>query len=125
MSAGHCRGTVVVGPSITAGGCIWLTGWALRYLGPTNTLTNHQAAELASAPRGTAPRRGSSVPRPLPAAWLAQFDGDPLPYLQIQPTVVAEVEADAAQEHHRLWRHGARYLRVRTGRSIYDVPLAS
>jgi ATP-dependent DNA ligase len=101
----------------------------LRYLGRTGTLTDHQATELAPYLDVPTTRRGGGVhhpwPRPLPAGWLAQFGyREPLGYLQVQPTVVVEVHVEAAYEHHR-WRHGARYLRVRTDMSIYDVPLAT
>ena len=48
----------------------------------------------------------------------------PLPYLQVQPTVVVEIEVDAAFEHHR-WRHLVRYRRSRPDLSVYDVPLVS
>jgi hypothetical protein len=43
---------------------------------------------------------------------------EPLPYLQVEPSRVAEIEVDTAYEHHR-WRH----VRVRPDLSIHDVPL--
>jgi hypothetical protein len=61
-------------------------------------------------------------PQPLPAGWSGQFDAQPLSYVQVQPTVVAEIEVDTAYAHHR-WRHRVRYLRHRTDLSVYDVPL--
>jgi hypothetical protein len=62
-------------------------------------------------------------PQPLPAGWSGQFDHpQPLPYVQMQPTVVAEIQVDTAYEHHR-WRHRARYARPRLDLSVHDVPL--
>jgi hypothetical protein len=43
--------------------------------------------------------------------------------VQVEPDAVAEVEVDAAYEHAQ-WRHQARFLRIRSDLSIYDVPLA-
>ncbi|WP_130333705.1 hypothetical protein [Micromonospora kangleipakensis] len=72
------------------------------------------------------PRRGAVThpwPEPLPAARSGQVDRpEPLPYIQVEPTVVADIEVDTAYEHHR-WRHRVRYARPRTDRSVGDVPL--
>ncbi len=99
----------------------------LRYTGRSHPLNTGQAVELAallSPPR--MPRRGAVAhpwPQPLPASWSGQFDRpEPLPYVQVEPTVVAEIDADVAFEHGR-WRHRVRYARNRADMSVYDVPL--
>ena len=62
-------------------------------------------------------------PEPLPASWSGQLERpEPLRYVQVDPTVVAEIDADIAFEHGR-WRHGVRYARARPDMSVYDVPL--
>jgi hypothetical protein len=41
-------------------------------------------------------------PQPLPAGWAGQFDqAEPLPYIQVQPTVGADNEVDTAFENRR------------------------
>jgi hypothetical protein len=99
----------------------------LRYTGRSHPLTSAQAAELArllSPPR--MPRPGTAAhpwPQPLPASWSGQLDRpEPLPYVRVEPTVVAEIDADVAFEHQR-WRHRVRYARSRPEMSVYDVPL--
>ncbi|MEU4476478.1 ATP-dependent DNA ligase [Micromonospora sp. NPDC023966] len=99
----------------------------LRYTGRSHPLTAAQAGELApllSPPR--LPRPGATAhpwPQPLPASWSGQLDRpEPLPYAQVDPTVVAEIDADVAFEHQR-WRHRVRYARARPDMSVYDVPL--
>ncbi|MET8907621.1 hypothetical protein [Micromonospora sp. NPDC004551] len=47
---------------------------------------------------------------------------DPWPYVQVDPVVVAEIDADVAFEHQR-WRHRVRDARARRDTSVYDVPL--
>ncbi|MEU5725042.1 hypothetical protein ABZ783_24910 [Micromonospora sp. NPDC047738] len=62
-------------------------------------------------------------PAPLPASWAGQLERpEPLRYVQVEPTVVVEIDADVAFEHGR-WRHRVRYARVRPDLSVYDVPL--
>jgi len=73
------------------------------------------------APLGPLLRRSGTLahpwPEPLPASWSGQLDRPkPLPYVQVEPTVVVEIDTDVAFEHQR-WRHGVRYARARrTGR---------
>ncbi|MCW3820212.1 hypothetical protein ONA91_37865 [Micromonospora sp. DR5-3] len=99
----------------------------LRYTGRSHPLTSEQRAalaELLSPPR--MPRRGAIAhpwPQALPASWSGQLDRpEPLPYAQVEPSVVAEIDADVAFEHGR-WRHRVRYARARPDMSVYDVPL--
>jgi hypothetical protein len=58
-----------------------------------------------------------------PASWSGPLDlSEPLRYVQVEPTVVAEVEVDSAFEHRR-WHHWVWYVRPRLDLSVDDVPL--
>jgi ATP-dependent DNA ligase len=100
----------------------------LRYTGRTHPLRPEQRRELSPllAPVYAQRPGGPLVhpwPQPLPASWSGQLDRpEPLRYVQVQPTVAAEIDVDTAFEHHR-WRHRVRYLRPRLDLSVYDVPL--
>ncbi|MEU0157119.1 ATP-dependent DNA ligase [Micromonospora fulviviridis] len=101
----------------------------LRYTGRTHPLTDAQREQLGAllSPVRARQHRGAAVehpwPEPLPASWSGQLDRpEPLRYVQVDPTVVAEIDADVAFEHGR-WRHGVRYARARPDMSVYDVPL--
>ncbi|MEU9828549.1 ATP-dependent DNA ligase [Micromonospora chersina] len=101
----------------------------LRYTGRTHPLTGAQREQLGGmlSPLHPLQHRRAAVmhpwPEPLPASWSGQLDRpEPLRYVQVEPTVVAEIDADVAFEHGR-WRHGVRYARPRPDMSVYDVPL--
>ncbi|SIM72370.1 ATP-dependent DNA ligase [Micromonospora cremea] len=101
----------------------------LRYTGRTHPLTSAQREQLAGMLSLLHPqqhRLAAAVhpwPEPLPASWSGQLEGpEPLRYVQVEPTVVAEIDADVAFEHGR-WRHRVRYARARPDMSVYDVPL--
>ncbi|WP_121401448.1 ATP-dependent DNA ligase [Micromonospora sp. M71_S20] len=99
----------------------------LRYTGRTHPLGTPQRLELATllSPLILPHRHavGHPWPDPLPASWSGQFDRpEPLRYVQVQPTVVADIEVDTSFEHQR-WRHRVRYARPRPDLSVYDVPL--
>ncbi|MFY1655857.1 ATP-dependent DNA ligase [Micromonospora sp. WMMD1274] len=101
----------------------------LRYTGRTHPLTGAHRKELGGLLSPLRPRQhyGAAVmhpwPEPLPASWSGQLDRpEPLWYVQVEPTVVAEIDADVAFEHGR-WRHRVRYARHRPDMSVYDVPL--
>lgn len=101
----------------------------LRYTGRTHPLTGAQREELGGMLSPLHPlqhRRAAVVhpwPEPLPASWSGQLERpEPLRYVQVEPTVVAEIDADVAFEHGR-WRHRVRYARARRDMSVYDVPL--
>lgn len=105
----------------------------LRYLGRTHPLTPAQRGELSPLlTRAGQDRRGGGIvhpwPEPLPAAWASESSYGrrerDLPYVQLRPTVVAEIQVDATQEDRLRWRHGVTFLRPRLDLSIYDVPLA-
>nr|WP_279635743.1 ATP-dependent DNA ligase [Micromonospora inaquosa] len=101
----------------------------LRYTGRTHPLSAAQREELGGmlSPLRAAQRRGAPVlhpwPEPLPAFWSGQLErAEPLRYVQVEPNVVVEIEADVAFEHQR-WRHRVRYVRALPEVSVYDVPL--
>lgn len=102
------------------------TGARLRYTGRSHPLSTWQRRELAALLRRAPQHRRGGVdhpwPQPLPAVWSGQLDRpDPLPYVQVEPAVVAEISVDTAFEHRR-WRHAVHYLRPRPDLSVYDVP---
>ncbi len=100
----------------------------LRYTGRTNPLSTAQQRELGGmlippAPYDPGRSTPHPWPQPLPANWSGQFHRpQPLPYRQVLPVLVAEIQADTAFEYQR-WRHPVRFIRVRADMSPYDVPL--
>jgi ATP-dependent DNA ligase len=100
----------------------------LRYVAQTHTLPAAERRALAGLlPPLTlqaAANHRHRWPHPLPAAWSAQLDErQPLPYVQVQPVIVAEVEADAAYDpEYGRWRHRTRYIRIRPEMDARDVP---
>jgi ATP-dependent DNA ligase len=114
----HDPETLLLGRMDTAG--------RLRYTGRTHPLTTQQRRELAPLLTPAAHRTHGVEhpwPQPLPATWTGQLERpQPLPYHQVEPNLVAEIQVDTAYEHHR-WRHRVRYLHPRLDMSPYDVPL--
>jgi hypothetical protein len=103
------------------------TSGRLRYTGRTTVLTELQSTQLSTtltaAPPGGGTRIAHPWPQPLPAAWTGQFDKtEPVRYLQVQPTTVAQISVDTAFEHQR-WRHMVRHELVRAELSTQDVPV--
>lgn len=99
----------------------------LRYVGRTHALSLVQRRELAYLLTTAPQRRAGGVdhpwPQPLPASWSGQFQHpEPLSYIQVEPAIVVEINADTAFEHRR-WRHRVHLHRARVDMSIYDVPL--
>ena len=99
----------------------------LRYTGrsfPLSTTLQQQIAPHLAPAAGTAWAGANHPwPQPLPAGWSGQLPRpEPLPYLQVVPTVVVEISVDTAFENMR-WRHGVRVLRTRTDLTDRDVPL--
>lgn len=77
-------------------------GW-LRYVGQTHPMRavhRHALADLLPPlALQAAANHKHPWPHPLPAAWSAQLDErEPLPYVQVNPVIVAEVETDAAYD---------------------------
>lgn len=98
----------------------------LRYTGRTRPLAASQrrqvAEQLTPAPQKLTGGLDHPWPQPLPAAWSGQLgQPSPLPYIQVQPTTVVEIQVDTAFEHGR-WRHPPAFVRHRPDLSIYDVP---
>jgi ATP-dependent DNA ligase len=89
----------------------------LRFVGHTHRIRAQQRRELAGlqpmAFRGEG--SGHPWPCPLPAGWTAGLAyREPLPYLQVEPTVVAEVDTDVARDGpFRRLRHSCRLVRIR------------
>ncbi|NMO57698.1 ATP-dependent DNA ligase [Actinoplanes sp. TBRC 11911] len=101
----------------------------LRFSGQTHRIPAAQRKELARL--RTMPFSGDANghpwPCPLPASWAGQLaDRLALPYLQVEPTLVAEVETDTAHDgpYERL-RHRARLVRIRPDLQTRDVHLLS
>nr|WP_296064227.1 ATP-dependent DNA ligase [uncultured Actinoplanes sp.] len=95
----------------------------LRYVGRTGALTVPQRRDVTPLLRRAGSVRSQPWPQPLPAAWLGQFQrSEPLAYVPVRPSLVAEVIVDQAYEAGR-WRHQARFLRVRAELEASDVSL--
>jgi ATP-dependent DNA ligase len=97
-----------------------------RYVGQTHPVKAEHRQDVARALRGL-PFRGPSAghpwPCPLPPAWTGNFaDRQPLPFIPVEPTVVAEVEVDTALDgpFGRV-RHRGRLVRIRLDLHPDDV----
>jgi ATP-dependent DNA ligase len=97
----------------------------LRFTGQTHRIRAEHRPDLARlktmAFRGDT--NGHPWPCPLPSGWTADLTNrEPLPYLQVEPTLVAEVEIDTALDgpFDRL-RHRGRLLRIRAELQSADV----
>jgi hypothetical protein len=90
----------------------------LVVVGRTVPLTAAQSAKLGAVLRPA--RRGHPWPDEITSQrWGAKDSKKPL--TKVQPTVVAEVLADAAMQAGQ-WRHGLRYSRYRADLQPEDVP---
>ncbi|GLH98834.1 hypothetical protein Pa4123_41090 [Phytohabitans aurantiacus] len=103
-----------------------LTG-RLRYVGRTHTLTASLRRELSARLTRSPQRRAGGVdhpwPQPLPPSWSGQLErSEPLPYVQVEPDTVIEIQVDTAYEHTR-WRHRVQAIGYRAELSVFDVPL--
>ncbi|SCG15507.1 ATP dependent DNA ligase domain-containing protein [Micromonospora echinofusca] len=99
-----------------------------RYVARTHALPAAQRRALAGLLPPLALQAAANHKHPwphrLPAAWSAQLgDRQPLPYVRLQPVIVAEIETDAAYDlEYGRWRHPTRYVRLRADLSAHDVP---
>jgi hypothetical protein len=98
----------------------------LRFLTCTHRLRSRQRRDLAGL-QGmvfSGPRSGHPWPCPLPAAWAGRFtQRTPLPYLPVDPTLVAEIHIDSATDGPLdRPRHGATLVRIRPDLHPYDLP---
>jgi ATP-dependent DNA ligase len=90
----------------------------LRYTGQTHPINARHRQELVLALRGLpfqGPGAGHPWPCPLPAAWSGAWNGRaPVPFIPVEPTVVAEVQVDTARDGPlgRI-RHRCRHVRIR------------
>ncbi|WP_199512185.1 ATP-dependent DNA ligase [Nucisporomicrobium flavum] len=99
----------------------------LHFLAQTHPIKAAQRAELAEHLRPMVFQgdgAGHPWPRPLPAAWSIELtDRRPVPYVQVEPLLVAEVEVDTAVDgpvgRHR---HRVRHLRLRPDLAPHNVP---
>ncbi|WP_188944326.1 ATP dependent DNA ligase [Nakamurella endophytica] len=90
----------------------------LTIVGRTGQLTDRHARALATHLTPAAPGH------PWPDRMLAnRFSPgrDRVTLTKVQPTLVVEVAADSARQGNG-WRHGLRYLRVRTDLALEDLP---
>jgi ATP-dependent DNA ligase len=91
---------------------------AFRYVGQTHRIKAEDRHDLARALHGLSfrgPGAGHPWPCPLPAGWTGDFaERQPLAFIPVEPTVVAEVEVDTALDgpFGRV-RHGGRLVRIR------------
>ncbi|MEU7822985.1 ATP-dependent DNA ligase [Catellatospora sp. NPDC049133] len=96
----------------------------LRYVGRTRPLTGPQRREVGALLGLVAELADAGVhpwPDRLPAAWTGQFNvTEPLPYRQVPPLLVVEVEHDTAWEFGR-WRHPPKLQRSRPDLAPGDV----
>jgi len=98
----------------------------LRYAGQTHPVKAEHRQDLARTLRGLpfrGPGAGHPWPCPLPPAWTGNFaDRQPLPFIPVEPAVVAEVEVDTALDgpFGRVRHHG-RLVRIRLDLHPNDV----
>ncbi len=91
----------------------------LRYVGRTAPLAAPSRREIALLLQ---PATDHPWPVPLPVAWQGRLGRpEPLPYVPLVPSLVAEFGADVAFETGR-FRHPVRYLRPRLDLDPADIP---
>jgi ATP-dependent DNA ligase len=97
-----------------------------RFVGQTHPVRAEARHDVADALRGLpfrGPGAGHPWPCPLPAGWTGNFaDREPVAFIPVEPTVVAEVEVDTALDgpFGRL-RHRGRLVRIRLDLHPNDV----
>jgi ATP-dependent DNA ligase len=96
----------------------------LRFLTCTHRLRTSQRRELAGLQPVAFSGAGHPWPCPLPAAWVSRFtDRTPLPYLPVEPTLVAEIYTDSATGGpFERPRHRTTLVRVRPELHPRDLP---
>lgn len=99
-----------------------------RFVGQTHPVKADTRQDLVRTLRGLpfqGPGSGHPWPCPLPAAWTANFaERQPLAFIPVEPTVVAEVEVDTALDgpFGRV-RHRGRLVRIRLDLHPADVSI--
>lgn len=94
----------------------------LRVAGRTGPLAPAAWAQVARLLRPSA--GGHPWPSRLPASRFGQIPGDEIDYVQVEPELIVEIEADTAFEQGR-WRHATRFLRVRHDLAATDLEVDS
>ncbi len=89
----------------------------LRIAGRTGPLPPAQRGELLAALRPCAGEH--PWPDVIPPSRFGQRPSQPVEYVQVEPTVVVEVDVDTSYGRQR-WRHAARFVRLRS-----DLPESS
>ena len=97
----------------------------LRHVGRSHPLSQRQQRELALVLSRSPQRRRGGIdhpwPQPLPAGWSGHFQKpEPLTYVQVEPTTVAEVDRHRARPTPLA---PPRPPTLRLDLSVYDVPL--
>ena len=101
-----------------------------RFVGQTHPVKADDRHDVARALRGLpfrGPGAGHPWPCPLPAAWTGNFaERQPVAFIPVEPTVVAEVEVDTALDgpFARI-RHRGRLVRIRLDLHPADVTTGS
>lgn len=102
----------------------------LRFVGQTHPVKAEDRHDVAGVLRGLpfrGPGAGHPWPCPLPAAWTGNFaERQPVAFIPVEPTVVAEVEVDTALDgpFGRV-RHRGRLVRIRLDLDPEDVTTGS
>lgn len=124
MVIGGCTGSVERPHALLLGR--YDNGGRLRYLAQTHLLNTIVCRELAGLLRPMSLNGNGTRhpwPSPLPATWSLNFaDRQPLHYVQVEPSVVAEVEVDTATGVGGRPRHLVRHLRTRADLTPEDLP---
>ncbi|MEU7906356.1 ATP-dependent DNA ligase [Actinoplanes sp. NPDC049118] len=101
----------------------------LRLVAQSHPVKAMQRSELAASLQPMAFQgagAGHPWPWPLPAGWsMSLTDRHPLPYVQVEPLLVAEVEVDGVTDGPGRHRHLCRHVRLRPDLSPDDVALVS
>ena len=90
----------------------------LRMVGRSTSLTRAQSHALAAV------LTAADEHHPWPDTIAATRFGsghDRVTLTKVQPTVIAEITADAARQHG-VWRHPLRFVRVRADPTVHDLP---
>ncbi|WP_278045043.1 ATP-dependent DNA ligase [Krasilnikovia cinnamomea] len=97
----------------------------LRLVAQSHPVKAVQRSELAAGLQPMAFQgngAGHPWPRPLPAGWSMNLtDRKPLPYVQVEPLLVAEVEVDGVIDGPGRHRHLCRHVRLRPDLAPDDV----
>jgi ATP-dependent DNA ligase len=91
----------------------------LRVAGRTTRLPPHVRPEIGR--QLTAAPRAHPWPATIPSSRFGQLPGERVEYTQVEPSLVVEVDVDAAFEQER-WRHPPRFVRTRPDMDLAQLP---